>query len=115
MATVCELAWQQGDDLYAALDNRLMKGYEYVSKYNLGYDVPFAQWTDITGKYCQWTEISKQGRGRYMPVFEIAYNHFARRKGLPMPYTLQVLEQIQAEGYDRDQPGFGSLLFFSQH
>ena len=40
LATVCEIAWQQGDDLYSALDNRLMKGFEYVAKYNLGYNVP---------------------------------------------------------------------------
>ena len=26
-----EIAWQQGDDLYSALDNRLMKGFEYVA------------------------------------------------------------------------------------
>jgi hypothetical protein len=45
-------------------------------------------------------------------VFEIAYNHYVGRKKLPMPYTLQVLEKIRPEGYDRDQPGFGTLLFF---
>ena len=111
MATVCELAWQQGDDLYAALDNRLMKGYEYVSAYNLGHDVTFTTWTDITGKYGNWTEISDKGRGKFMPVFEIAYNHYVRRQGLTMPFTEQVLEQIRPEGYDRDQPAFGTLLF----
>jgi len=112
MATVCELAWQQGDDLYSALDNRLLKGYEYVARYNLGHDVPFTRWTDITGKYCRWAEISEQGRGRFMPVFEIAHNHFSGRKGLPMPHTRQVLEKIRPEGHDRDQPGFGTLLFY---
>ena len=111
MATVCELAWNQGDDLYSALDNKLLKGYEYVSEYNIGNDVPFTRWTDITGKYCQWEKISEAGRGRFMPVFEIAWNHYAGRKGLSMPYTLQVLEKIRPEGYDRDQPAFGSLLF----
>ena len=107
LATVCEIAWQQGDDLYSALDNRLMKGFEYVAKYNLGYNVPFA----VTGKYSNWTEISNKGRGRYMPIFEMTYNHFVIRKGMQMPYTEQVLRQIRPEGYDRDQPAFGSLLF----
>ncbi len=111
MATVCEMAWQQGDDLYGALDNRLMKGFEYVAKYNLGEDVPFKQWKDITGKYCEWPAVSEWGRGRYMPVFEIAYNHYVRRKGMAMPYTERVLSVIRPEGYDRDQPAFGSLLF----
>jgi hypothetical protein len=112
LATVCEMAWKQGDDLYSALDNRLMKGYEYVAKYNLGYDVPFRQWTDITGKYSRWAVISDKGRGQWQPVFEIAYNHFVNRCGLEMPYTRQVLGKIRPEGYNRDQPGFGGLLFF---
>lgn len=111
MATICELAWQQGDDLYSALDNRLMKGYEYVAKYNLGYDVPFEQWTDVTGKYCDWATISEKSRGAFRPIYEIAYNHFVRRKGFAMPYTLEVLKKIRPEGFERDEPAFGSLLF----
>ncbi|WP_304384538.1 GH92 family glycosyl hydrolase, partial [Phocaeicola sartorii] len=72
---------------------------------------PFAVWKDVTGKYSNWTEISDKGRGRYMPVFEMVYNHFVIRKGMQMPYTEKVLQQIRPEGYDRDQPAFGSLLF----
>ena len=41
MCEICEMAWGQGDDLYGAQDNRLMKGLEYTARYNLGYDVPF--------------------------------------------------------------------------
>jgi hypothetical protein len=111
MATVCELAWQQGDDLYSALDNRLLKGYEYMAKYNLGNEVPFRQWTDITGKYCEWATISEKSRGSLRPIYEIAYNHFNRRKGFPMPYTLEVLKQTRPEGFERDEAAFGSLLF----
>jgi hypothetical protein len=28
-----------------------------------------------------------------------------------MPYTQQVLSKIRPEGFERDQPSFGSLLF----
>jgi alpha-glucosidase len=113
MAVVCELAWKQGDDLYSLLDNRLLKGYEYVAKYNLGHDdVPFRQWTDITGKYSNWTEISERARGQLRPIYEIVYNHYVHRKGLKMPYTEQVLEKIRPEGFSGDQPpSFGSLLY----
>ncbi|KAA6302748.1 MAG: alpha-glucosidase [Candidatus Ordinivivax streblomastigis] len=111
MATLCEIAWQQGDNLYSALDNRLLKGFEYVAKYNLGNDVPFSTWTDITGKYGEWTNISDKGRGNFMPVFEMVYNHYFTRKGFAMPFTKQVLDKIRPEGFDRDQPAFGSLLF----
>jgi hypothetical protein len=111
-ATVCELAWQQGDDLYSLLDNRLLKGFEYIANYNPGGEVPFRQWTDVTGKYCEWTVISEKSRGNFKPIYEMAYNHFNRRKGFSMPYTLEVLKKTRPEGFGRDEAGaFGSLLF----
>ena len=118
MAEICEMAWIQGEDLWSALDNRLMTCYEYLAKYNLGYDdLPFFTWTDKTGKYCQWTEISTQARGQFRSVFEIAYAHYAGRKHLEMPYTAQVLARIRPEGkgWTCDHPGFGSLLFWQGH
>jgi hypothetical protein len=113
MAVVCELAWKQGDDLYSLLDNRLLKGYEYVAKYNLGHDdLPFCQWTDVTGRYNQWTSISEKARGQLRPIYETVYNHYVNRKKLKMPFTEKVLEKIRPEGFSGDQPpGFGSLLF----
>lgn len=114
MAEACEVAWNQGTDLFSALDNRLLKGYEYAAKYNLGYDdVPFFTWKDKTGKYCNWTKISTQARGNLRSVFEIAYGHYAGRMGLDMPYTREVLSKIRPEGkgFTCDHPGFGSLLF----
>jgi alpha-glucosidase len=113
MSVVCELAWKQGDDLYSALNNSLLKGYEYVAKYNLGDDdLPFRQWTDITGRYNNWMQISDKARGQLRPIYEIAYNHYVHRKKLKMPYTQQVLEKIRPEGFSGDQPpAFGSLLF----
>ncbi len=111
MATICEMAWKQGDDLYSALDNRLLKGFEYTAKYNLGENVPFRRWTDVTGKYSNWPMISQESRGQFKPVYDMAWNHYAVRMGLPMPYTERVLAIVRPEGYDRDQPAFGSLLF----
>ena len=113
LATICEIAWHQGDDLYSALDNRLLKGFEYVAKYNLGYDdVPFTTWKDVTGKYSSWITISPMSRGRFIPIYEMVYNHYVRRRKLSMPYTAEVVKKIRPEGYDRDQPGFGTLLFY---
>lgn len=114
MATICEMAWIQGDDLYSALDNRLLKGYEYTARYNLGYDVPYVVWKDITGKYSDWQSISSHSRGSFKPVYEIVYNHYVLRKHLEMPYTKEVLDKIRPEGFERDQPAFGSLLFWNK-
>ena len=91
MAETCEMAWQQGDDLWGALDNHLLKGIEYTAKYNLGYDVPFETWTDCTGLYNDWTEPGAMGRGKLWDIYELPYNHYVKRKGLKMPYTKQVL------------------------
>jgi len=113
LATVCEIAYNQGDDLYNALNNRLLKGFEYVARYNLGDDnVPFATWKDVTGRYSDWKVISDKSRGHFIPVYEMVYNHYVRIKGLSMPYTEQVINKIRPEGYDRDQPAFGTLLFY---
>ena len=43
MSAVCEIAWKQGNDLYSSFDNRILTGYEYTVKYNLGYDVPLRE------------------------------------------------------------------------
>ena len=112
LATICEIAYNQGDDLYGALNNRLLRGFEYVAKYNLGEDVPFFQWKDITGKYDSWKEISTISRGKLIPIYEMVYNHYVNRKGLSMPYTQKVLDKIRPEGFDRDQPAFGTFLFY---
>jgi hypothetical protein len=115
MATVCEEAYKQGDDLYEALDNRLLKGFEYVARYNLGDDtVPFKTWKDVTGKYSSWATISSLSRGKFMPVYQMAYHHYVILKGLKMPYTQRIIQQTGPEGYDRDQPGFGTFLFADQ-
>lgn len=92
LCETCEMAWSQGDDLWGALDNRLMKGIEYTAKYNLGYEVPFETWTDCTGLYNDWTEPGEMGRGRIRCIYELPYNHYVKRKGLKMPYTKKVLE-----------------------
>ena len=74
--------------------------------------MPFKQWTDITGKYNNWTVISDKARGQLRPIYEIAYNHYVNRKKLKMPFTAQVLEKIRPENFQGDQPpAFGSLLF----
>ena len=117
MAEACETAHNQGNEtLYAALDNRLMRGYEYTAKYNLGETVPYKTWTDVSGRYCYWTQISEKLRGVFRPIYEIAYNHYVFRKGLKMPYTGLVISKTVIEGSEKwcDGPGFGTLFFREQ-
>ncbi len=94
LAQVCEMAWEQGDDLWGALDNRMMKGFEYTAKYNLGYDVPFTTWTDCTGLYNDWTEPGQMSRGKLWDIYQLPYDHYVGRKGLSMPYTKMAIEVL---------------------
>ena len=105
MADICEMAWSQGDDLWGALDNRLMKGFEYAARYNLGYDVPFETWTDCTGLYNDWTESGVMGRGKLWDIYQKPFNHYVKVKGLQMPYTEKVLalqDQAEQKGESRE-------------
>ncbi|MDI9874084.1 cellulose binding domain-containing protein [Flectobacillus rivi] len=43
--TICEMAWNQGDDIYSFLDNRLLKGMEYSYRYNVSLNYPYPDQT----------------------------------------------------------------------
>ena len=94
LAQTCEMARGQGDDLWGAFDNRLLKGFEYTAKYNLGYEVPFSTWTDCTGLYNDWTSPGAMSRGKLWDIYQLPYDHYVGRKGLRMPYTEMALEVL---------------------
>ena len=109
----CEIAWNQGLDLYGHEDNLLLKGFEYTAKYNLGEAVPFVGTLDRTGKYYHKI-IGEKGRGGLRAVYEQIYNHYGKRVGLPAPFTRRAAESIRPEGPgtpSADHVGFGTLLF----
>jgi hypothetical protein len=117
IGSICEMAWNQGDDLYGYDDSRFLKGAEYVAKYNLGEDVPFTTYknSDVTQ-----TEISPAGRGTPRPCWEMIYNHYVNRRGMQAPYCKQFAEKLRPEGGGGDygttsggfdQLGYGTLAF----
>jgi hypothetical protein len=97
LAAACETAWKQGVDLYGAEGNRLMAGIEYTAKYNLGFEVP-----------CQGT-ISALYRGKFRPIYEKVYQHYAVDGHLAMPFTRQVIERNRPEGFSPDHESWGTL------
>lgn len=116
LAEACEIAWHQGVDLYAEANNRLLAGFEYTARYNLGDDaVPFVAHIDTTGKY-RHTRISDKGRFQLRAIYEMVWNHYENRRGISAPYTRQAAEKIRPEGagFNSDHPGFGTLLFYTQ-
>ncbi|WP_230471168.1 alginate lyase family protein [Hymenobacter jejuensis] len=114
LAECSEMAWHQGLDLYSYADNRLLRGFEYAAKYNLGYDeVPFVTTLDRTGKYYH-QRVSAITRGQLRPLYEQVYNHYVHRRGLSAPFTQQAAEKLRPEGPGKpgaDHPGYGTLFY----
>ncbi|WP_165368266.1 putative Ig domain-containing protein [Phytoactinopolyspora endophytica] len=114
LTDAAEIAWNQGVNLYGYADNRILAGFEYNSRYNLGDDaMPFVPDLDRTGKYIK-TAISSNNRGQYRPIHEQAYGHYVSRMGLSAPFTEQVVFRgsggsRHVEGTDDDHPSWGTL------
>lgn len=100
LANTCETARIQGVDLYGALDNRLVKGFEYTAKYNLGFDVPYVSYKSVEGRY-HYKRISDDSRGRLRAMYERVYNHYHNRKGLEAPYTRQAAIKLRSNSPSR--------------
>lgn len=114
LAECCEMAWHQGLNLYAYADNRLLKGFEYTAKYNLGYnDIPYTPMPDRTGKYSHMRP-SEVARGNLRAVFEQVYNHYVHRMGIEAPFTKAAADKLRPEGPGNpgaDHPGYGTLFY----
>ena len=86
------LAWNQGVDLYQTGGNRLLAGYEYWTKYNLGYSVPY---TPISLCNYNAANISSSYRGRIATVdLERIYRIFVTEKKQAAPNVQQALTRI---------------------
>ncbi|MFG2779297.1 alginate lyase family protein [Streptomyces prunicolor] len=124
MGAVCEMAWNQGDDLYSYDSRRFMKAAQYVAKYNNGSDVPFTTYTWGTGQSCaqsSQTVVSAASRGQIRPVWAMLHFHYNRRIGLDDKYISAMYYGLVAPeggggdygsdsgGYD--QLGFGTLMY----
>ncbi|RNL82374.1 T9SS C-terminal target domain-containing protein [Sinomicrobium pectinilyticum] len=111
MATVCQIAWNQGMDLYGYDNNRLLAGAEYVAQYNLWKDVPFSFYNNCQPANNKWPSINGRGWFHDRPVYELIYNHYIVRQGLEAPNTQLMAEIMRPEGGSKDHFGYGTLTF----
>lgn len=72
MAELCHTAYNQGDSKYFdLLADRLLLGYEYTAKYNLGYNVTYdpnfyrCGANLVRGKWSEYSNATKQQLGRW--------------------------------------------------
>jgi hypothetical protein len=102
LADACEVAWQQGIDVYSLNDNLLYKGFEYTAQYNLGQEV------DDTG--CQpGKKISTKARGGFHPLWEVAFNHYHNRRKMEMPFSAEAVKKVRPEGLNEHQIPWATL------
>jgi hypothetical protein len=121
LGNICEMAWNQGVDLYGYDNNRVLSGAEYVAKGNLiqsgttYYSVPFARYTNGGAND---TVFSTASQGTVRPEWALIYNHYVNRQGLAAPYSQRFATLIQPEGGGGnygpnsggyDQLGYGTL------
>ena len=83
LGQLCEVAWNQGDDLYAYGDNALLAISEYTFKAMAGNPVP---WVNYAG--CDATSTGVATGSMYRPGADLIWNHYVNRKGLAAPYTM---------------------------
>ncbi|MBV9126134.1 MAG: alginate lyase family protein, partial [Planctomycetes bacterium] len=104
LANFCEVAWNQGDDLYGYDNNRLLSGAEYIARYNLGKDVPwqgYARNSGRRGPVVSYSVVSPAERGNLRPIYEMVYNHYVNRRGLDAPHVAQAAAKNRPEGGPR--------------
>ncbi|KAM0199211.1 hypothetical protein ACHAPA_010563 [Fusarium lateritium] len=120
---VAQQAYNQGDDLFAYLDNRILAGAEYSFKYNTGNNVPFEPYEN--SRHGRQTVVDPRGQGQAKPIAEIIHAHYSSVKGLNASWTGAYRDQVVEDaggaeggggdygpnsgGYD--QLGFGTILF----
>ncbi|GAA2063789.1 alginate lyase family protein [Streptomyces albiaxialis] len=118
MGTLCEMAYSQGVDLYAADDHRFRKACEYVARYNLGRDVPYTTYNNCDD--VNQTVPGEGGRGQARPVWERVYHHYSGRLNQDCPNMRKMAETNSPEGGGGDyggnsggfdELGFGTLLY----
>jgi len=111
-AGIAEVAWNQGDGAWNLLDDRLLKGFEFLARYNASAIATFpdqpAPWepagadfivrTDRTGRWrskainphfeSDFVGVSRGDFPGKRPVFEQALAHFKTRMARPAAATL---------------------------
>ncbi|HBC89104.1 MAG TPA: hypothetical protein DCZ94_19365 [Lentisphaeria bacterium] len=116
MARMCQIAWNQGDDLYSYDNNRFLRAIECNAKYNLGLDVPYVSHRNTMLKYTEGAASGSRAQG---PTYEMVYNHYVNIKGIAAPYSQLMAEKGRPDGgpdtrahpSQVDYLGFASLTF----
>ena len=111
LGSMCQVAWNQGVDLFGLADNRFLAGAEYVAKCNLSEPVPYTTYNNCDDVKQFYVSISGLGRLDDRPVWELIYNHYVVLKGLSAPNVQKMAKLVRPEHGSTDHFGYGTLAF----
>ncbi|GGA98297.1 cellulose binding domain-containing protein [Puia dinghuensis] len=111
MAYLCQVAWNQGLDLFGYENNRLLAGAEYVGQTNLWDPTPFTAYNNCDNVNQRWVSLNGRGRLDDRPVWELIYNHYVVQQGLSAPHVQAMAQLMRPEHGSTDHFGYGTLTF----
>ncbi|HEY8960964.1 MAG TPA: alginate lyase family protein [Luteolibacter sp.] len=110
MVEMCQVAWNQGLDLFGYDHNRLLAGAEYTAQYTLWKGVPYTFYTNSSNANQYYVSPNYHGR-LAASHFELLYNHYVVRKGLKAPHVKLFAELRRPEPGEVDVFGYGTLTY----
>lgn len=121
IADICATAWNQGDDIWGWMDNRIAAGVECTALYNYDKEctVPYKKYhyrlDNKSNNYSDYSISSAAGgsRGQYRPVWYKIVSHYEGVKGVKLNYSRLMAESNQSamdEFSGVDHLGFTHLM-----
>ncbi len=111
LGAMCQVAWNQGVDLFGYADNRLLAGAEYVAQCNLSEPVPYTTYNNCDNVKQFYVSNWELGRLDDRPIWELVYNHYVVRRGLRAPNVQKMAQLMRPEHGSTDHLGYGTLTF----
>ena len=101
---VAQIGWNQGDDLFAYMDNRLAAGIEYLAAQmqgvqglpwtNYHYATSGYHWSD----YRAWLQTGPAGGEQIRPYWGTVIGHYEGIKGVEMPFSKVAYNKMGIDG-----------------
>ena len=92
-ADICGLGFNQGDDVFAHMNDRIAAGFEYIAAYNSGEDVPNSPY--VNASHGTGYEIGYGGRGANRPTWGRIVNYYENMRGVEMRYSKTMMNNAE--------------------
>ncbi|WEA00040.1 cellulose binding domain-containing protein [Mucilaginibacter sp. SJ] len=109
LAWGAEVAYKQGADMFAELDNRVLAIGELYHKY--AFDGATMTFIPLGGYASFWTNWGIQPGARTGDMTNIIYSAYAVRKGIPTPNTDRMRAALMQPGSTNYSPAGGNFLY----